>query len=334
MIISEAPFRISLGGGGTDLPSYYKKYEGFLISGAINKHIFVGANQQFYDTYSLKYSKIEIVKKKEDIKHKLIREAIKLLDIKPGIEITSLADIPSKTGLGSSGAFLISLLNTLHAYKGEKVSRRILAEEACRIELDILKEHEGKQDKYVSAFGGVKAYIFHKNGKVSVQPLRNTDLIISNLNDNLLLFFTGVRRKKMASDALKKQDTKLIQQNEDMINKMNSIKEIGLKAKKLLENEEFDSFGRLLDDHWEIKKQYSNQTNNSFIENIYKKALKIGAFGGKTIGAPGGGFLLFYVKNNYKFFIREMERMGLHYVSFRFEKEGVRKTTKERFYGI
>ena len=334
MIISEAPFRISLGGGGTDLPSYYKKYGGFLISGAINKHIFVGANQQFYDNYSLKYSKIEIVKKKEDIQHKLIREAIKFLDIKPGIEITSLADIPSKTGLGSSGAFLISLLNTLHAYKGEEVSKRILAEEACKIELEILKEHEGKQDKYVSAFGGVKAYIFYRNGKVSVQPLRDADIILSTLNDNLLLFFTGFKRENTASDALKEQDTLLHLQNEDMINKMNSIKEIGIQTKKLLEKGEFDAFGSLLDKHWKIKKQYSKQSTNPLIDNVYNKALKIGAFGGKTIGAPGGGFLVFYVKNNHKTFIKEMERMSLHHVPFEFEKEGVRKTTKERFYGI
>jgi len=333
MIISRAPFRISLGGGGTDLPSYYEKYEGFLISGAIDKHIYVGANQQFYKTYSLKYSEIETAKNNNEIKHKLIREAVKFLDIEPGIEITSLADIPSKTGLGSSGAFLVALLNTLHHYKGDTdITKRMLAEEACKIELDILKEHEGKQDKYVAAFGGINAYRFHRNGDVSIQPLRNTDIISLELHKNLFLFFTGVMRTNMASDALKEQDVKVRQNDEDMTSKMHAIKDIGLQTKDALEDCEFDEFGRLLNEHWEIKKQYSSKASNSFIDRVYKSALKQGALGGKAIGAPGGGFLMFYHPGDVKMqweFVANMEKLNLIYVPFKFDEKGITIVSKE-----
>jgi len=334
MIISRAPFRISLGGGGTDLPSYYEKYEGFLISGAIDKHIYVGANKQFYKSYSLKYSDIEIVDTQKEIKHKLIREAVKFLDIKPGIEITSLADIPSKTGLGSSGAFLVALLNTLHHYKGDTdVTKRMLAEEACTIELDILKEHEGKQDKYVSSFGKINAYRFHRNGDVSVQPLRNTDIITLELSKKLFLFFTGVMRTNMASDALKEQDVKVRRNDEDMTNKMHAIKDIGIQTKDALENCEFDEFGKLLNEHWEIKKQYSSKATNPFIDKVYKDALKYGALGGKAIGAPGGGFLMFYHPGDVKMqweFVDNMEKSALIPVPFKFDEDGIKIVTKEK----
>jgi len=328
MIISRAPFRISLGGGGTDLPSYYEKYGGFLIAGAINKHIYVGANEQFYDNYSLKYSKIEIEKQIHNIKHKLIREALNLLDIQPGIEITSLADIPSKTGMGSSGAFLVALLNTLHHYKGENVSRRILAEEACRIELDILKEYEGKQDKYVCAFGGIRAYEFKKDGHVKVIPFIDEDIIRITLEDNLFLFFTGHRRDFLASEALKTQDTKIKKDDSKMTVYMNEIKQIGLATKEAFEDHNFEFFGSLLHKHWLVKKKYSKQTSNKFIDSCYNLALKKGAIGGKTVGAPGGGFLMFYFegKSTDKWeFVRAMEDFGLKHIPFKFDGVGVTK---------
>ena len=190
MILSRAPFRITLGGGGTDLPSYYEKFGGFLISATINKYMYVGVNDRFYPDYSLKYSKSEIVNNVEDINHPLIREALKLLDVKPGVEITSLADIPAGTGVGSSGCFLDALLDALHAYIKKPVSKRKIAEEACKIELDILKEAEGKQDKYVCSFGGIKSYHLDRDGKVSIISLMNEDLVKRNLEKKLVLFYT------------------------------------------------------------------------------------------------------------------------------------------------
>jgi len=328
LIISRAPLRITLGGGGTDLPSFYKKYGGFLISGAINKHTYVGVNRQFYDTYSLKYSKVEIKESVDQIEHNLIREALKLLNIGPGIEVTSLADIPSGTGLGSSGAFLVTLLNSLHLYKNKGCcSKRQLAEEACKIELDILKEHEGKQDKYACAFGGIKAYEFHKNGDVSVIPLANEDMIISELKNNLLFFFTGLKRQGKASEALKNQDIKIQQNDNDMIRNLHVIKDIGLRTKTAFENLDFDTFGYLLHEHWKTKKQYSPSSTNDFIDDCYQTALDNGALGGKIMGAGGGGgFFMFYHPGPEKekwSFIDIMKQKGLKQMDYCFDHEGV-----------
>jgi len=327
MIISKTPVRISLGGGGTDLPSYYEKREGFLIAGAIDKHVYVTANKEFFGNYSLKYSDIEKVKNVDDIKHKLIKNALKYLDIKAGIEITSLANIPARTGMGSSGAFLISLLNTLHLYKGEKVDKRQLAEEACKIEIDIMKEHEGKQDKYACAYGKIRAYKFHKNGNVSVIPLIDDDLIKSYLEENLFLFYTGNIRNQLASQALKVQDEKIKKDESEMMAYMDEIKKIGLESKVALEDSNFEFYGSLMHKHWCIKRKYSNLSSNDEIDKIYNFALKRGgAIGGKMIGAPGGGFMLFYhsgpAKEHWSF-VQTMENIGLKSIPFKFDMEGV-----------
>lgn len=328
MIISRAPLRVPLGGGGTDLPSYYEKHEGYLIAGTINKYIFVGANHQFYDNYNLKYSQIEIEEKINNVDHNLFREALKLLDIDKGIELTSLADIPAGTGLGSSGAFLVALLNTLYEYKGSKVDKRTLAQEACKIELEILKEHEGKQDKFVCSFGGIKAYKFHKNGRVSVIPIANDDIIRSELENNLFLFFTGEKRKGTASTSLKKQDEELKQEESDMIVKMHEIKSIGIATKTAFENCDFDKFGSLLDRHWEIKKKYSPGCTNKFIDECYQKAMDCGCLGGKIMGAGGGGgFFMFYhpgPPTSQWQFIDEMKKLGLTEMEFKFDFDGVK----------
>lgn len=335
MIISKAPLRITLGGGGTDLPSYYEKYEGFLIAGAINKHVYVGANRQFWPNYSLKYSKIEIKENINEIEHPLIREALRLLKIKGNIEITSLADIPSGTGLGSSGAFLVALLNTLHLYYNQEKSKRELAEQACEIELEILKEHEGKQDKYACAFGGIKGYYFHKNGRVSVVPLVDEDYVISELESKLFIFFTGERRKGKASDILKKQDIKIKEEEKDMTEKMNKIKVIGLRTKKAFENNNFDAFGRMLDEHWKVKKEYSITSTSPFIDKCYQTAIDYGALGGKIMGAGGGGgFFMFYHPGESKEiweFVYKMKTLGLERLNFKFDREGVTNITKEEY---
>ena len=327
MIISRAPVRITLGGGGTDLPSYYEKYEGFLIAGTINKYVFVGANRQFHDTIKLNYSKSEEVTDVKEILHNLFREALKFKKIGKGIELHSLADIPAGSGLGSSGAFLISLLNTLHVYKyGVPATKRQLAEEACKIELEILKEHEGKQDKYACAFGGITAYTFFKDGNVSVRPLANEDVLINELEAKMLIFYTGKNRESTASNVLKFQDEKCKEDDHNVVEKLHNIKKIGLKTMKALENNNFDDFGYFLNEHWEMKKQYSPHATSLFTDKCYKIALAKGALGGKVMGAGGGGFFLFYhpgTEKKKKEFIDALKHLGLHQLPFKFDKTGI-----------
>jgi len=327
MIISRTPLRITLGGGGTDLPSYYQKHGGFLISGAINKYVFVGANRQFYDNVSLKYSKIEIVEDLQSINHPLFREALKHLGINCGIEITSLADIPSGTGLGSSGAFLVSLLNTLHHYRGGDISKRQLAEEACQIEMEILKENEGKQDPYACAFGGIRIYKINKDGFVNVIPIANEDIIKTELEEKLFLFFTGEKRKGTASTVIAKH------QNDSYIKRMHEIKEIGKLTKRAFEELDFDAFGRFLNEHWKIKKKYAPHATNNFIDTCYDHAMNAGALGGKIMGAGGGGgFFMFYhpgpVTAQWQF-VESMKQLGLHEMKFKFDNLGTTTVTRE-----
>jgi len=328
MIISRAPVRITLGGGGTDLPSFYEKEEGFLLAGTINKYVFISINKQFNKTYKLNYSTIEEVNNIEDIKHNLFREALKLYDIEPGIEIHSMADIPGGRGLGSSGAFLVALLSALHYYKYRSVAHsRTLARDASKIEIEILKEHEGKQDKYISAFGGVKGLTFHKNGNVSVAPLINEDMILHELEDHLIMFSLDRSRVGKASDTLSKLDNRLKENDESYISNMNAIKTIGIKARSFLEDHDFDGFGYTLNEHWLLKKEWHQDTTNSKIDDMYKFAKELGALGGKTIGAPGGGFMIFYHPNVDKYrweFIRAMEeKYNIKYTPFKFVDEGV-----------
>lgn len=296
MIISRAPVRITLGGGGTDLPSYYEKYGGFLIAGAINKYVFVGVNHQFYNDYLLKYSKTEHAKSIDDIKHNLIREALRLYDIPKGVEITSMCDVPSGAGLGTSGAFLVALLYALYTYKyGEEPSQRMVAQDACRIELDILREHEGKQDKYAAAFGSIHAYEFHKDGRVGVIPLMNTDVVKQQLEKHLILFYTGTTRKGLAKHMLREQDIRTRQNDTRMIESLHAIRELGYDAERFLENNEYALFGDTLDTHWGIKKQYAPHSTSNTVDAWYKLAKSEGARGGKIMGAGGGGgFLMVY----------------------------------------
>ena len=327
MIISRAPLRITLGGGGTDIPSYYKKYGGIVITGAINKYVFVGANKYFYNNVLLKYSKIELVNNIEKIKHNLLRESLKLLSIREGIEITSLADVPARTGLGSSGAFLVALLNTLHHFRGSNVSKRQLAEEACKIEIDILKEHEGKQDPYSCSFGGMNVYQIEKTGEVKVIPLINQDIVKKELEKNLFLFYTGKERKTTASEIIKKQT--------NIDDYMHKIKQIGLLTKQAFENQDFDAFGKFLNEHWKIKKQYAPHSTNDFIDDCYERAMECGCLGGKIMGAGGGsGFFLFYHPGNtisHYEFINKMTLLGLYETKFKFDDSGVIVVTKEEY---
>jgi D-glycero-alpha-D-manno-heptose-7-phosphate kinase len=325
MIISRSPVRITLGGGGTDLPSYYSKYGGALIAAAIDKYTFVTAHTRFDDDIKLNYSKTEQVQIVDKIKHNIFREGLRLLKIKKGIELTSLSDMPSSSGLGTSGSFTVAVLNALHTYKREFVSQEQLAEEACKIEIEILKEPIGKQDQYIAAFGGITSLQFAKDGIVTVEPLRMAEEAQDELNNNIMLFYTGISRS--ASDILREQDEKSKKNEETTIGTLHNIKRIGLKTKTALEQGDIDKLGAYLDAHWNIKKQLSKGISNKFIDECYELAKKNGALGGKIMGAGGGGFFMFYHNgnNNEKTkFIKTMLKKGLKKMRFNFDFEGVK----------
>jgi len=323
MIISRSPVRITLGGGGTDLPSYYSKYGGALIAAAIDKYTLVTAHTRFDDDIKLNYSRAEIVKNVDEIKHNIFREALRLLDINNGIELTSLSDMPSSSGLGTSGSFTIALLNALHTYKKEFVSQKQLAEEACHIEMNILKEPIGKQDQYIAAFGGITYFEFEKDGTVTVEPLKMTEEAKDELQNNILLFYTGIRRS--ASKILKEQDDKSKKNEDKTIETLHEIKKIGIETKKAFETGNIDKFGEFLDVHWNIKKQLSSGVSNQFIDDCYIHARNNGALGGKIMGAGGGGFFMLYHNGNNTektAFIKEMDSKGLKKMRFNFDFEG------------
>ena len=323
MILSQAPTRISLGGGATDLKSYYSKYGGFLIAGAINKYCSVLANRKFDDDIRLSYSKQEVRGRVADIEHRIFRAALELTGIKKGIELHSTADVPTGCGLGTSSTFTVALLNALHAYNRDFVTQKQLAEEACHIEIDILGEPIGKQDQYIAAFGGLTCLTFDKNGDVLVEPLRISREALDQLEGNTLLFFTG--KERSASEILSEQDEKSKQGDLEIIQNLHQIKEIGLETRKYLEKGEVDMLGELLHVHWETKKKRSQKMTDPFIDECYEVARKNGATGGKLIGAGGGGFLMFYCENNHKpQLIKTMQKMSLRWERFHFDFDGAK----------
>ena len=323
MILSRAPTRITLGGGGTDFASYYSRYGGFLIAAGINKYCTILANRRFYDNIRLSYSEMEIIDSVEDIKHRIFKAALKLLDIEKGIEIHSAADVPAGCGLGTSSSFTVALLNALHAYKKEFLTQRQLAEESCHIEIDLLGEPIGKQDQYIAAFGGLTCLTFGKNGDVIVEPLRMSNEAIEQLESSLVLFFTGQERS--ASEILAEHDRKSQKDDPIMIQNLHQIKEIGLETKKQLEKGNIDKLGELFQAHWETKKKRSANISYPFIDECYEVARKNGAVGGKLIGAGGGGFLMFYCNNNDKpRVIAAMQKMGLRWERFHFDFDGAK----------
>ena len=320
MIIARSPLRITLGGGGTDLPSYYEEREGFLISAAIDKYVYITLHETFEKGYFLKYSKFEKCNEIDEIQHPIIREALKLLDWKkPSLELCSMADIPAGTGLGSSSSFTTALLRALHTMQGNIVSTRTLAEEACEIEMNRLKEPIGKQDQYIASYGGITCMNFHKDGYVWVDPLRISDETLYNLEDNLILFFTGFSRS--AGNILKEQNDKSKEHNEDMLKNLDFVKDLGYQSKNALEKGDLDTFADIMNVHWEYKKKRSGGMSNPQIDEWYEMALKNGAKGGKMIGAGGGGFLMFYCEDKRRL-RKAMEGTGMEEVRFRFEMEG------------
>lgn len=317
MIIVRSPLRISLGGGGTDLPSYYRDHSGFLIAAAIDKYVYITLHQTFVEELIIKYSKLERVKSISEVEHPIIREALNYVGIRaPHLEITSMADIPAGTGLGSSGSFTTALLKALHTLKKNLIHPRELAEEACHIELNLLKEPIGKQDQYIAAYGGITCFHFMPNDQVEARPLNIDQETLFNLEDNLLLFFTGYSRS--ASNILKEQDSKSKDKDKDMIANLHFIKDLGLKSKNALERGDLYEFADLMNVHWEHKKQRSSNMSNNDIDDWYELARKNGALGGKMIGAGGGGFLMFYTEDKAKL-RHSMRQAGLEEVRFRFD---------------
>lgn len=317
MITVRSPLRITLGGGGTDLPSYYERHGGFVISAAIDKYVYITIHRAFEPGFILKYSRQERVRTAQEIEHPIFREALR--GEEDALEITSLADIPAGTGLGSSGSFTTALLKALHALKGNSVDPAALAEQACDIEMNRLGDPVGKQDPYIAAFGGLTCFQFCPRGKVQVSPLRIPDDARRALQDNLLLFFTGYSRS--ASGILRDQDSRTRSTDRQMLDNLHFVKELGYQSRQALESADLAEFVRLMDVHWNHKKRRSPGMSNREIDAMYDYALHSGALGGKLIGAGGGGFLMFYTEDHAKL-RRAMRERGLPEIRFRFEGEG------------
>jgi D-glycero-alpha-D-manno-heptose-7-phosphate kinase len=326
MIITRSPLRISLGGGGTDLPSYYREHSGFVIAAAIDKYVYITLHRTFGEELIIKYSKLERVRSVDEVQHPIIREALRLAQVsEPHLEIASMADIPAGTGLGSSGSFTTALLKALHAHRRHLVHPEELAEQACCIELEKLGEPIGKQDQYIAAYGGITCFRFLPNGKVEAWPLKVQPDTLYGLEDNLLLFFTGYSRS--ASSILEEQDKKSRGNDKDMVANLHFVKELGRESKDALEAGDLHRFGELMNVHWEHKKQRSANMSNAHINQWYDLARANGAVGGKLIGAGGGGFLMFYAEDKARL-RRAMREAGLQEVRFRFDFEGTTVVTQ------
>jgi D-glycero-alpha-D-manno-heptose-7-phosphate kinase len=320
LIITRSPLRISLGGGGTDLPSYYRKHSGFVLSAAINRYVYITINEAFRPRIILKYSKLEDVERWEDIQHPIIREALRLTGVQgPYLEIVSLSDIPAGTGLGSSGSFTTALLRALHTMNRNFVPPRELAEQACHIEIDLLKEPVGKQDQYIAAFGGITCFEFLPDDRVVAEPLKIASETLANLEDNLLLFFTGASRS--AAEVLRDQDRRTRDNASEMLENLHHTKHLGHASRDALLAGDLRKFAELMHVHWEHKKKRSPGISSSRIDEMYELARANGALGGKLIGAGGGGFLMLYTEDKTRL-RAAMRSAGLREVRLQFDFSG------------
>ena len=321
MIVTRTPLRVPLGGGGTDLPSYYGQHGGYLVSAAINKYIYITVNYRFEESIRISYSRTEIADCVDDIEHPIVREAMKLLGLESNIEIVSMADLPSSTGLGSSGSFTVGLLEALHAYKRERVDEQRLAEEAFHIEAEILGEPVGKQDQYIAAFGQIIEMNIEKDGKVGTTYLPLPSEVKQQLEHDVMLFYTGIKRS--ASEVLGDQQKSFAQGKVDATQSMHEIKAIGYKVADALRCGDLPAFGSLLHEHWQAKKRTSNIMTTSDVDRWYDLALASGALGGKLMGAGGGGFLMFYCPSEHKRRLRDaMNKEGLREMLFAIDDAG------------
>lgn len=323
MIISRAPVRFSLGGGGTDLPSYANEHGGFLVTAAINKFVYVGANPRFYPEIRLMYSNTQTVRSIDEIEHRLFREALRLTGIKDHIELVSIADVPGNSGLGSSSSFLVALLNALHVFRGDYVSTEQLAQEACHIEMEVLGDPVGKQDQYIAAYGGLTAFTFHPSGKVDFERLDVSPEVIAELEHNLLIFYSGIERK--ASEVLSEQKKSITTNSNAAVERMHRIKALGHETRRILLEGRLHEYGELLHEHWTNKRRLASNMTDSTIDDHYEAARSAGAIGGKLMGAGGGGFFMFYARaHERRQVVEAMLARGLRPLRFHFESGGAR----------
>lgn len=323
MIVSRAPFRFSLGGGGTDLPAYYREHGGFVVSAAIDSYMYVTANQRFYPSIRLAYSVTEIVDEVAAIRHPIFREALSMLGISSGIELTSVADLPSNSGLGSSSSFTVALLNALYAYKREFVSPARLAHEACELEMVRLGEPVGKQDQYIAAYGNVTALTIARDGSVEVEPVPVAPGALDRLSENLLVMYSGAERP--AKLVLSEQGERLQRSDATSLAGMHRIKALGHEVYDLLVRGQVDRYGELLHEHWEHKRRLANKMTDSLLDEHYAVARQAGAIGGKLIGAGGGGFFMLYVRHDARARVQQaLTARGQRAQPFRFEPGGAR----------
>lgn len=320
MIITRTPLRISLGGGGTDLPSYYcSAGSGFLVAAAITKYVYIAVNKNFENDILLKYSRVEKAPSPEAVDHPILREALRCTGIAQAIEISSMADIPAGTGLGSSGSFTVGVLRALFSYQRRMVTQIELAEEACRIEIDRLGEPVGKQDQYIAALGGVTAFEFRSDGSVEPRPVAMTEEALEHLEEDLLLFYTGIRRS--ASGVLLDQDTRTKDDDDDVRKNLDAVKAIGYESRDALEAGEIESFGEILTRQWKLKLERSPTATHRTVDGWIDAAIDAGASGGKLVGAGDGGFLLLLAHSKTEV-RRVMRELGLQEVRFGFDHEG------------
>ena len=323
MIVSRAPVRFSLGGGGTDLPSYSREHGGFVVAAAVDKFVFVCVARRFHDTIRLAYSESEIVDSVHQIKHRIFRAALQSTGLEKGLELHSLADVPANTGLGSSSTFTVALLNGLHAFKREFVPAEQLAREACHLEIDVLKEPIGKQDQYIAAYGGISAMNFHPDGSVDVERLPIREEVIDELESNLVIYYSGIERA--ASTVLKEQARTIVENKDAAVQRMHRIKELGYETKLVLLSGQIDKYGEMLHEHWMNKRKLASNMADSAIDEHYEVARKAGAIGGKLMGAGGGGFFMFYVRAAERRRVHDaLAARGLRPMRFRFDFDGAR----------
>lgn len=320
MIVTRTPLRISIGGGGTDLPSYYREFGGYVISAAIRKYVYISINRAFFPGYNLKYSAIETASTYDEIRHPLIREALRMHDMPDHLDIVSLADVPAGTGLGSSGSFLVGLLHAFHAFKRQPVTAEQLASEAIDIEMNRLGEPVGKQDQYIAAYGGLLCQDYRPDDSVAVSPLQISDAARLELRDGLALYFIGSTRS--ASLLLQEQKAKSESKDKSMTDALHFTKQLGFEIKRALEAGDIGRFGELMHEHWMRKRSRSSGMSNGRIDELYELARsKGGATGGKLVGAGGSGFLLFHTPNRANL-RRVMNEAGVREMDFDFDYDG------------
>ncbi len=323
MLVSRAPVRFSLGGGGTDLPSYSREHGGFVVAAAVDKFVFVCVARRFQQNIRLAYSESELVESVDQIRHRILKAALRMTGIERAIEVHIMADVPANTGLGSSSSFTVALLNGLHAYKREFVPAEQLAREACEIEIDILGEPIGKQDQYIGAYGGVSALTFHKDGSVDIERLPLREEVIDELESNLVIYYSGIERA--ASTVLEEQAKTIVENRDEAVQRMHRIKELGHETRRILLSGATDTYGEMLHEHWTNKRRLASNMADSTIDEHYEAARKAGAIGGKLMGAGGGGFFMFYARAADRRRLHDtLSARGLRPMRFRFDFDGAR----------